>query len=168
MAEVMEQDEVKADIYVLVQGDEPLLTGSDIDTAIAFLIANPRFACVNLSNKITVNELGDPNCIKVVTDSSGAALYFSRADIPNSSHGTGDISLLKKQVCIIPMWREALEAFAKQRVGSLELAESIDMLRFLEAGQSVGMVHTDNVYQAVDVPSDILRVEALLTKRSLT
>jgi 3-deoxy-manno-octulosonate cytidylyltransferase (CMP-KDO synthetase) len=167
MAEVMEQDEVKADIYVLVQGDEPLVSGNDIDRAIEFLIANSHFACVNLTNDVTPNEVGDGNCIKVVTDSSGAALYFSRADIPNFSHGTGDINSLKKQVCVIPIWREALEAFAKQRAGSLEVAESIDMLRFLEAGRSVGMVHTDNTYQAVDVPSDIQRVEALLEKRGL-
>jgi CMP-2-keto-3-deoxyoctulosonic acid synthetase len=66
------------------------------------------------------------------------------------------------------MWKEALEAFARQRVGTLEVAESIDMLRFLEAGRSVGMVHTDNTYQAVDVPSDIHRVEALLEQRGLT
>lgn len=168
MAEVMEQDELKADIYVLVQGDEPLVSGDDIDRAIEFLIANPHFACVNLTNEITPNEVNDRNCIKVVTDSRSAALYFSRADIPNFSHGTGDISLLKKQVCIIPMWKEALVAFSRQGVGNLELAESIDMLRFLEAGRLVGVVHTENTYQAVDVPSDLQRVEALLEQRGLT
>lgn len=166
MAEVMEQDKEKADIYVLVQGDEPLVTGADIDTAIAFLTSNPRFACVNLFNKMTKNEVGDQNCIKVVTDSSGAALYFSRSDIPNYSHGSGDISVLKKQVCIIPMWRESLKAFSMRQAGILEMAESIDMLRFLEHGERVGLVHAENTYQAVDVPADIERVEQLLTQRS--
>ena len=167
MAEVAET--VDADIFVLVQGDEPLTVPDMIDRAVAPMLVNPSIGCINLAKRITsVDEWNDPNTIKVVTDMVGDALYFSRQPIPTDRILGQDKIPLLKQVCIIPFRREALAIYYHLEATPLEQAESIDMMRFLEHGLKVRMVETEFDTHAVDTPEDLARVEDMMRTDELT
>ena len=148
-----------ADIVVMVQGDEPMITPDMVTAAVDGLIAAPSVGCVNLAAPIEdERDAQDANTIKVVASASGRALYFSRSPIP-SQFAPG---VLRKQVCVIAFRREALARFAALPPGPLERLESIDMLRFLEHDLPVGLVDTDVPTQAVDTPDDLVRVSRLM------
>jgi 3-deoxy-manno-octulosonate cytidylyltransferase (CMP-KDO synthetase) len=166
VAEVSAQDE--AEIVVMVQGDEPMIQPDMITAAIERLLADERLACVNLAAPIrSEQELLDSNTIKVVTNRSGEALFFSRSALPHQGlRSFGDGSWLK-QVCVIAFRRTALQQFAALPQGPLEIAESVDMLRFLENRIPIGIVQTDVITHAVDTPEDLARVAALMAPSSV-
>ena len=158
VAEAVEHFE--ADIIVMVQGDEPMITPEMIQSALGPFRSNPSTSCVNLVHRITSErEFIDPNTIKVVADLNGNALYFSRAPIPhvNFEHGT-----IFKQVCVIPFTRQCLQEFSRLPSTPLERAESIDMLRLLEHGKKVRLVETLVATHSVDTPADLKLVETMM------
>jgi 3-deoxy-manno-octulosonate cytidylyltransferase (CMP-KDO synthetase) len=158
VAEVAMADAIPADIYVLFQGDEPLVQPAHINTAVDSLVASTGVACVNLVSEIKETfEATDTNCVKVVSDLNQDALYFSRSSIPDSTHGK--TSPAYKQVCVIPFWYDTLIEFNNLEPTQLELAESIDMLRFVENGKKVRTVAIDSYIHPVDVPEDVAIVE---------
>lgn len=167
VAEVAEN--MDADIFVLVQGDEPMTVPDMIDRAVAPMLEDSTIQCVNLSKRIvSTNEWNDPNTIKVVTDLAGDAIYFSRQPIPTDRILGQDKIPLLKQVCIIPFRRDAVLNYAKLAPTPLEQAESIDMLRFLEHGYKVRMVESEFDTFAVDTPDDLKRVEEMMRNDELT
>ena len=167
VAEVAES--VDADIFVLVQGDEPMTLPEMIDRAVAPMLKDPEIQCVNLSKRITSAESWrDPNTIKVVTDLRGDALYFSRQPIPSDRILGTDHIPLYKQVCIIPFRRDALLIYAALEPTPLEESESIDMMRFLEHGHKVRMVETEFDTYAVDTPEDLEMVQEMMRTDELT
>ena len=150
-------EKIDADIIVMVQGDEPMLYPEMIDDAVRPFRDDPAVLCTNLAAPIrSVEEMRDPNTIKVVTAKNGDALYFSRQPIPSGSSGG------LKQVCVIPFRREFLLQYTKLEPTPLEIAESVDMLRILEHGFKVRMVVTNYETHAVDTPADLALVERLL------
>jgi len=154
------------DIVVMVQGDEPLVEPEMLIEAIVPMLQDPKIDVVNLLGKIKDNnEFNDRNCIKVVCDLNQDALYFSREPIPHTNNN--DENKGGKQVCIIPFRRDFLIEYTKMMPTPLEVIESVDMLRILEHGRKVRMVHTKYENQSVDTPEDLLRVEKLM-KASLT
>lgn len=157
-----------ADIVVMVQGDEPMIRSEMVEAAVRQLRADASLACVNLAAPIrSEDELLDPNTIKVVTDQTGDALFFSRSPIPYK----GSLRFLdgrwRKQVCVIAFRRTALQQFASLPQGPLEMAESVDMLRFLENRIPVRIVHSEVNTHAVDTPADLARVAALMAPSSI-
>jgi len=161
VAEVSAHD--TAEIVVMVQGDEPMVQPDMIAAAVEAMRADPRLACVNLGAAIrTDEELLDPNTIKVVTDRSGKALYFSRMPIPFKGGRSFSGGGWCKQVCVIAFRRAALREFASTPQGPLEMAESVDMLRFLENGVAVQVVPTRRVTHAVDTREDLELVASLM------
>ena len=167
MAEVAEK--MEADIFVLVQGDEPMTLPEMIDRAIAPMLEDSDIWCLNLAKRIaSEKEWRDPNTIKVVTDLAGDALYFSRQPIPTDRILGPDRIPLLKQVCIIPFRRDALLTYARLEPTPLEQSESIDMIRFLEHGHKVRMVETDFDTHAVDTPQDLERVQEMMRDDELT
>ena len=158
-----------ADIFVLVQGDEPMTLPEMIDRAVEPMLEDQDIQCVNLSKRIeSEKEWQDPNTIKVVTDIEGNALYFSRQPIPTDHILGRDQIPLLKQVCIIPFRRDVLLTYAELEPTPLEQSESIDMMRFLEHGYKVRMVETDFDTYAVDTPQDLARVEEMMRTDELT
>jgi 3-deoxy-manno-octulosonate cytidylyltransferase (CMP-KDO synthetase) len=161
VAEAM--DGLEADVVVMVQGDEPMVHPHMIDTAARALAEDPKIVCVNLFKRIeTEADFENPNTIKVVMDGEGRALYFSRRPIPDRPSGDFAAITAYKQVCIMPFRGDALKTFAALSPTPLEIAESVDMMRFLEHGYPVHMVETSFETQAVDTPEDLARVEALM------
>lgn len=151
----------QADIIVMIQGDEPMVTPEMIDASIQPLLKGEA-EVTNLMYQIdTEEEKNSINTIKVVTDLEGNALYFSRSVIPNSSNR---IQEYYKQVCVIAFTRNALKQFESLTPTSLEKAESIDMFRFLEHGVKVKMVKTNTSTHSVDTQEDLKLVEKLMKK----
>lgn len=156
-------EEIGADVVVMVQGDEPMIKPAMLDAALSGLRDDPEVGCVNLYKRITEErEFRNPNCIKVVIDQRGNALYFSREPIPTTHVGGFTSIEAYKQVCIMPFTREALARFAALPETPLERAESIDMMRFLEHGMAVRMIETDVDSHAVDTPEDLVLVERMM------
>ncbi|KZC99077.1 MULTISPECIES: 3-deoxy-manno-octulosonate cytidylyltransferase [Thalassospira] len=156
---------VECDIAVLVQGDEPMILPEMVTAAVKPMLADPSIACVNLAKKIeTEEEFLNRNCIKTVIAQNGDALCFSRQAIPYSGlSGFHSISAYK-QVCIIPFRREALAKYARLSPTPGEIAESVDMMRFLEHGIPVRMIQTNQSSYAVDTKEDLERVIPLMEK----
>ena len=152
----------EADVIVMIQGDEPMITPEMIDAALGPLGADQSISCVNLVHRIaSQQEFLDPNTIKVVADANGNALYFSRSPIPyvNFEQTTAKIF---KQVCVIPFTRPCLQEFSRLPPTPLERAESIDMLRLLEHGRSVRLAETHVATRSVDTPADLQLVETMM------
>ena len=151
------------DIVVMVQGDEPLIDPEMINEAITPMINDSSINVLNLLGEIKdQSEFNDRNCIKVVCDLKGNALYYSREPIPTNSK-IKQIPM-GKQVCIIPFRRKFLLKYINMEPTPLEEIESVDMMRFLENGIKVRMVNTKYNTHAVDTIDDLIKVEKLMNK----
>lgn len=155
--------QVPADLYLNVQGDEPLLDPQDIH---AVLAAAKTFPGEILNAMAPIHDEQDfrSNTVpKVVARPDGRLLYMSRAPIPtDKQHG---FITAMKQVCIYGFTREALAAFAARDTKTpLEAIEDIEILRFLELGFDVRMITVSDSAIAVDVPADVARVEQALAR----
>lgn len=151
------------DVVVMVQGDEPMTHPGMIDEAVAPFRTDPDVQVVNLMSAIDSDqEMEDRNCIKVVCDQRGDALYFSREPIPHRQRARNVAAF--KQVCIIPFRRDYLLEYSRMSPTPLEIAESVDMLRILEHGGRVHMVPTAHRTHAVDTPADLRKVEEMMAR----
>ena len=157
----------RADIVVMVQGDEPMVRPEMIDAAVQPLLDEPAVNVTNLMAEMeTVAEFEDPNEVKVVVDRASDALYFSREPIPSRKKGSDKVPM-RKQVCIIPFRRDYLLRFNEMEESPLEIYESVDMLRILEHGEKVRMVPTGARTWSVDTPEDLARVARLMESDDL-
>lgn len=142
----------------MVQGDEPMVTPEMLRTALRGLLEGKALV-VNLMSRITDDEeFGSPNCVKVVTNLSGHALYFSREPIPSGKKFKSSPRSYK-QVCIIPFDRDFLDEYSALEPTYLEEVESVDMMRVLEHGHPLLCLEFDGESYPVDVPEDVYRVE---------
>lgn len=157
-------DKVPADIYINVQGDEPMIDPGDILRVADLKKENPN-TIINCMTEISVDE--DPasvNIPKVVVDQQDNLLYMSRALIPGTKKGSYENPVFLKQVCIYAFNKEELDLLKANPVKTpLELEEDIEILRFLELGRRIKMIKVDAGSLAVDVPEDIERVENALS-----
>lgn len=156
-----------ADIVVMIQGDEPMITPEMIDAAIKPMIEDPSLNVVNLmADLLNEEEFEDPSEVKVVTDLKNNALYFSREPIPSRKKTSGPVPM-KKQVCIIPFRRDYLLHYNQLPESPLEIIESVDMMRVLENGDAVRMVPVSERTLSVDTPHDHQRVIEMMENDSL-
>lgn len=152
----------KADIVVMIQGDEPMLDPGMIDLALEPMLEDNNILITNLMSELnSKEEAEDPNIVKVVVDDNNNALYFSREPIPSGKKVKGSI-VRYKQIAIIPFRRDFLTKFNELPQKSLESIESVDMLRLLECGYKVRMVKSQFDTYGVDTPQDLRRVEKLM------
>ncbi len=154
---------IDAELVVMVQGDEPMTHPDMIDTAVAPFRDDAQLNCVNLVRKIDHEaDYRDFNTIKVVMDQHNNAVYMSRQPIPTMAKTGFEHTVAYKQVCIIPFRRDTLFQYTSLPPTPLEQLESVDMLRLIEHGMNVKMVHTLFNTQAVDTESDLARVAKLM------
>jgi len=167
MLKLEEKSGQKIDIVVMIQGDEPMVFPEMIDLSLRPMLDDSSMPVVNLAECIKNDrEAKDRNIVKVVFDVNNYALYFSRDPIPSSKKAK-DAALRYKQVPIIPFRRGALLKFNELSRTPLEMAESVDMLRFLEHGHKVKMVVSRFSTYGVDTPADLKKVEGLMKKDPL-
>jgi 3-deoxy-manno-octulosonate cytidylyltransferase (CMP-KDO synthetase) len=155
------------DIYVNVQGDEPMVQPADVCSCITLKKSNPD-AVINGYCWIGSDE--DPsnvNIPKVITNEKDILVYISRSMLPSFKDPANAPAFYKKQVCIYGFTKEQLSHYASYgRKSMLEKHEDVEILRFLELKQHVLMYECSPGSLAVDVPSDVSRVEAEMLRRS--
>ena len=160
VAEVAER--IAGDVLVNVQGDEPLIEPSCIDSVVVELQKSNDEMVTNAYSVITdLNDIANKNIVKVVTSINNYALTYSRSVIPYSKDSR---TIYKRQFGLYAMRRNAILKFPLFSRGYLERAEEIEMFRFVENDYRVRMVEVaDSRSISVDVPDDIQRVEARMT-----
>ncbi|MDC0992861.1 3-deoxy-manno-octulosonate cytidylyltransferase [Alphaproteobacteria bacterium] len=155
------------DIYVNVQGDEPLVNPSDIRRCIEIKTQYPNQI---VNGYCWMNADEDPanvNVPKIISNENERLVYISRAPLPAYKDKKNAPKQFKKQVCIYGFSRGDLEAFSSfGKKSKLEQAEDIEILRFFEINREVHMYECSAGSLAVDVPEDVKRVEQALRAKA--
>ncbi len=154
------------DVFVNVQGDEPLIDPVAIDTAVGVLLEEPQAQVSTVATPIRhAGDIMDPNVVKTVLDFDGNALYFSRAPIPWIRDTQQKVHVnYWKHLGLYVFQREALLEFPTLPQGELERIEQLEQLRWLENGWKIRVAEVVHDAVSVDVPEDVARVEKLMQK----
>jgi len=155
---------VLADVYINVQGDEPLTRPEHLLSLIE-LMSDPTIGVGTLKTSAKSSEVKNPNVVKVVTDADGKALYFSRAAIPHDRDGTG--AAYFKHLGLYAYRKPALDRFVALPESPLELAEKLEQLRFLENGIPIHLQQTPFDTIGIDTEEDLLRVEEIIRQEAM-
>lgn len=148
------------DVVINIQGDEPLLNPNALDLVIKPFLEEKDVLCVNLIETLeTEEEINDYNNVKVIFDQGNFALYLSRLPIPN-----GLKNKHFKQLGVYGFTKETILRYPKMKQTPLEIAESDDMLRFIENRIPVKVVLSPFKTIGVDTPSDYKKVASLMEK----
>jgi len=158
-------DNRAVDVAINIQGDEPFIRPEQIDM-LASCFLNPEVHIATLIKKINhADELADPNTIKVVINKLNNAIYFSRTAIPymrDKFHETWiNFHTYYKHIGIYAYRANTLKEITALLPGSLEIAESLEQLRWLENGFSIHTMLTEFESHSVDVPGDLLKFDTL-------
>jgi 3-deoxy-manno-octulosonate cytidylyltransferase (CMP-KDO synthetase) len=157
-------ESIHADIYVNIQGDEPLIRPEHLD-ALLEPMSRLEVQVATLATRCSPDEINNPNAVKVVTAVNGRALYFSRATIPFDRDNAGGI-VYRKHLGIYAYRRDTLKKFPALPPSRLEAAEKLEQLRFLENGIDIYVTETPYDTIGVDTEEDLRAVEAILTSHS--
>jgi 3-deoxy-manno-octulosonate cytidylyltransferase (CMP-KDO synthetase) len=150
---------VAADVYLNIQGDEPLTRPEHIESLVG-VMRNPDVEVGTLKTPAADVDVNNPSAVKVVTDSSGRALYFSRATIPHDRDGVRP--QYYKHLGFYGYRKAALDNFVRWPESSLERSERLEQLRFLENGVPIYVAETPFDTVGVDTEDDVRRVEEIL------
>jgi 3-deoxy-manno-octulosonate cytidylyltransferase (CMP-KDO synthetase) len=149
--------EIDADIFINIQGDEPLIDPNDIKKSIDLKKLYPDYVINCMSKLHKDEEASNKKIPKVICDLDQNLIYCSRNVIPGfKEKNTSDIF---KQVCIYVFDKNQLRKFHSTKKSPLELSEDIEIVRCLEKGMKVKMLKVDKVSYAVDYPEDIKVIE---------
>jgi 3-deoxy-manno-octulosonate cytidylyltransferase (CMP-KDO synthetase) len=151
-----------ADVYINVQGDEPLARPEQLATLLR-VMENPAAEVGTLMTPAAEIDIPNPNAVKVVVDGNGRALYFSRATIPFDRDGMRPHYF--KHLGFYAYRKAALERFVDLPESSLELSERLEQLRFLENGIAIYVGETPYDSIGVDTEEDLQRVVEMLQPR---
>ena len=164
IAEVVKN--IKTDIIVNIQGDEPLIDPQIIDALAEALLKDESAPMATVITKIRdEKEISDPNVVKVVIDNNKHAIYFSRAAIPfNRDKKSFSEAGYYKHLGLYAYTKDFLKIFVELPPSPLEQIEKLEQLRVLEAGYAIKTIETDFETIGVDTPEDLKKVEALLSK----
>jgi 3-deoxy-manno-octulosonate cytidylyltransferase (CMP-KDO synthetase) len=170
-AEVVRRVGEPFDLVVNIQGDEPFVTPGSLDTLVAAFDGRPDLAMATLAEPLDdAQDLSDPGVVKVVTAGDGKALYFSRSPIPyhRGSGGQpvgGSLAGYLKHQGIYAYRIDTLVRLTGMAPSPLELAESLEQLRALQAGIGIQVLPSDFKSIAVDTPADLARAAARFSSR---
>ena len=158
---------VEGDVFVNVQGDEPLLDPAAVDAAVNALLEDPPAAIATIATPVkTPADIMDPNVVKTVLDFDGNALYFSRAPIPWVRDTASKVHARHmKHLGLYVFQREALLEYPTLPQGELERIEQLEQLRWMENGWKIRVAEVEHDAVSVDVPEDVARVEKLLKEQ---
>jgi len=159
-------DQLNAEIVVNVQGDEPMITGQVVDTLVTRLQASDADIATPVYRITNMEDVTNPNVVKVVRSPDHRAIYFSRSPVPY----VRDLAL-SEWLSAAPFWGHAgVYAFRHQVLldylrlpeGTLETVEKLEQLRLLEAGRQFLTVEIDYRPEAVDTPEDLEGVKKII------
>ncbi|EHG20619.1 3-deoxy-D-manno-octulosonate cytidylyltransferase [Selenomonas infelix ATCC 43532] len=153
------------DLIINVQGDEPLIDPAVIDALVEpFLVDETLPMATAKTLLMDEEEIVNPNNVKVITDLSGNALYFSRARIP---YARNEGAKVYKHIGIYAYRRDFLLSYARMAQTPLELSESLEQLRALENGYTIRVIETDAVFIGVDTEEDLAAVNEEYIRRGI-
>lgn len=155
---------VAADVYVNLQGDEPLARREHLE-ALLQLMSDEDVAVGTLKTPCGAEDVNNPNAVKVVTALDGRALYFSRATVPFDRDMTGAVRYFK-HLGFYAYRKPALDAFCLWPESELERSERLEQLRFLDNGVAIHVAETPFDTVGVDTEEDLRRVERILKAAS--
>jgi 3-deoxy-manno-octulosonate cytidylyltransferase (CMP-KDO synthetase) len=155
---------VAADVYINVQGDEPLAHPDHVN-ALVELMKDPGRDVGTIKTPCPPQDIDNPNAVKVVTDAHGRALYFSRAPIPFDRDKSGEVRYFK-HLGFYAYRKPALDRFCSLPESTLERSERLEQLRFLENGIPIYVTESVHDTIGVDTEDDLKRVEGLILARS--
>jgi len=168
IAELAEKSD--ADIIVNVQADEPQIDPDLIDATVQPLLDDLELPMATARHPIREAALiADPNCVKVVCDERGRALYFSRSPIPflrGGAHDAETEDIYWQHIGLYVYRREFLLKYAKMPPTPLEQFERLEQLRVLENGYSIAVVEAEKPCIGVDTPEDLHRVQEAMGVQS--
>lgn len=153
-----------ADVYVNVQGDEPLLEPSAIETLLAVFTRDESVQVATLCSRINEEQARSPHQVKVIRDHAGNALYFSRAPLP-FVRDAAESAVFLGHIGMYAYRADALRGFASLPPSPLEQAEKLEQLRFLQAGIPIRVLEAPPMGAGVDTLEDLERVRALVRER---
>jgi len=165
---------VEAEIIVNVQGDEPLIDPGTIDAAIQSLRHGDSDIATTSEEITSAADVLNPNVVKVVTDSRGLALYFSRSPIPyiRTDNGVSLAEALERDATLLSVYRKhsglycyrpnVLLQLARMETSPLERMEGLEQLRALESGYRIKVIRVNNRSVGVDTEQDYHRVKKIL------
>ena len=151
-----------ADVYLNVQGDEPLTRHEHIASLLE-VMQNPAVEVGTLKTPCPEQDVVNPNAVKVVCEAGGKALYFSRATIPHDRDATNP--RYYKHLGFYAYRKAALDRFVSLPESFLERSERLEQLRFLENGTSIYVGETPHDTVGVDTIEDVRRVEEVLGRK---
>ncbi|HUR37002.1 MAG TPA: 3-deoxy-manno-octulosonate cytidylyltransferase [Terriglobales bacterium] len=154
---------IEADVYVNVQGDEPLARPEHLDALLKPML-HDNVLVSTVMTPCPAADVANPNAVKVVTGISGKALYFSRATIPFDRDQTKSFRYMK-HLGFYAYRREALDKFSVLTESALEKSERLEQLRFLENGIDIYVEETQYDTVGVDTEEDLRRVESIIKNR---
>ena len=152
-----------ADVYVNIQGDEPLVTCGHIETLVRPFLSEAEVQVTTLKIRATPDEAVSPTVNKVVTNAHGDALYFSKHAIPYDRDKRG--VTYWKHIGLYAYRRPVLDVFHRLPPSTLERAEGLEQLRLLEEGIPIRVLETVEPTVGVDTEEDLRAVEAVLARR---
>jgi 3-deoxy-manno-octulosonate cytidylyltransferase (CMP-KDO synthetase) len=150
----------RADVYVNIQGDEPLVTPGHIERLIEPFLRAPATQVSTLKIRATDDELPRPTVNKVVCGAMDQALYFSKYPVPYDRDGVGVVRY--KHIGLYAYHAGALDLFHRLPPSPLERVEGLEQLRFLEHGVPIVVMETHEPTIGVDTEDDLHAVEAWL------
>lgn len=158
---------INADLYVNIQGDEPVIDPKSIDEIVSeYKIHTDKYIAYNLYKYINEkDEISTDTIIKVITNEKDELMYMSRLGIPFNK--LNNEAKYKKQVCVYGFTKKALDIFSSRAKTQNEQYEDIEILRFVDMGYTVKMKETKVDSIAVDIPSDVQKVERFLEQKGL-
>jgi 3-deoxy-manno-octulosonate cytidylyltransferase (CMP-KDO synthetase) len=152
--------DLRVDVIVNIQGDEPFMKKEPLEKLIA-LFNDPSVEVASLMRKITKQEAENPSNVKVVTDKTGNALYFSRSIIPYQRDVVFDAEYFL-HIGVYAYKKDILLKFTKWPQSILEKTEKLEQLRYLENGIKIRLVETDYNNIAIDTPEDLEKAKLLI------
>ena len=155
---------IKADVYLNIQGDEPLTRPEHIETLVG-LMRNTEVQVGTLKTPPAAHDINNPNAVKVITDLGRRALYFSRSTIPFDRDRSSETRYFK-HLGMYAYRKPALDRFVTLPESELERSERLEQLRFLENGIPIHVAETPFDTIGVDTEDDLSRVEQILTTGS--
>jgi len=162
IAEAVEDMDV--DIVVNVQGDEPFTSKKGLEQVLG-VFDGPDAKKIDLASLMTEiydwKEISDPNCVKVIVDKENFALYFSRSPIPYPRDKNAAVQYYKHKG-IYAFRKQALMDFYRLPMRTMEAAEKIECIRYLEYGKNIKMAVTDTQGIEIDTPEDLIRANKAL------
>ena len=164
LVEVM--NKVDADLYINLQGDEPLVRHEDLELLITTMAGDQSIEVGTLYHTISSEQANDPNKVKVVTSYSGRACYFSRSPIPFIRDKDVQVSY-KQHVGVYAYRKSVLEKYAHLAKSDIETAEQLEQLRLLDSDINIYAFEVTETGPGVDTPADLEKVIAILKGQPL-